>query len=138
MQSTNAALQRTAPRANSTRHWLLALTSMLCVLALTSCGVSTPPRPAPPQIPAELIALLKPIPPIDSRLTTPCPALPLATDDRATTLIRLQQRTAALSHACAEQLLGLAAAARARERIEAERIDRAARAMEPITLRRED
>ena len=120
--------QRTRLRAIWAARWLRALICATCMLAVTSCAPGT--MATRPAIPAELLALLHPIPPVDASLTMPCSALPLATDDSITTLLRNHAQVSALYHQCAGRADGLAAAARQRERIETERIARAASALQ--------
>jgi hypothetical protein len=121
------ALLRTPLPAAWTAPWLRGPILMLCVLALASCARGT--QATRPTIPAPLLALLTPIPAVSAQATMPCPALPLAADDRLPTLLRNHQAVAAQYHQCAESNAGLAKQARERERIEAERISRATAAM---------
>lgn len=130
MSWTKNALLRTQPHVAWTAPWLRGLTLTLCVLALASCAHGT--QATRPTIPAPLLALLTPIPPVDASLTGPCPALPLASDDRVSTLLRNHQAVAAQYHQCAGSKGGLAAQARERERIEAERISRATAAVKGL------
>lgn len=116
-----------ARHVTSIAPWLRALISLTCVLGLTSCARGT--MATRPTIPAELLALLTPIPTVDQSLTGPCPPLPTAADDRVPTLLRNHAQTSALYHACASRHAGLSAASRERERIESERVARAAAAM---------
>lgn len=127
MSSPKNAALRMPLRAHSIAHWLRALIWIACVLALTSCAHGT--QATRPAIPAPLLALLTPIPPVSDSLTVPCPALTMAQDDRVATLLRNHLATAALYHQCAGSQAGLSAAARERERIEAARITRAAQAL---------
>lgn len=107
-----------------------ALILIACVLALTSCGHGIRPTPAEP-IPAALLALTSPLPNVEVALTQPCPAqLPPAPDDALPGLIRNHRESASLYHDCKQRHARLAAAARARERLEAERIERARAAMQ--------
>ncbi|RPE81832.1 hypothetical protein [Vulcaniibacterium tengchongense] len=95
---------------------------------LSSCARGTRPTPA---IPPELLALVNPIPPIGADLTSPCPAeLPPVVDRSLLGLARNHLASAALYHDCKDSKARLAAAARERERIEAERIERARQALE--------
>lgn len=114
-------------RAISTARWLRVLILVLCALATTSCVHGT--QATRPTIPAPLLVLLHPIPPVDTSLTAPCQALPLAADDALPTLLRNHAQVAALYHQCAARMAGLTAQARERERIEAERIARATAAL---------
>lgn len=123
----NAAL-RMPRRAHSIAHWQRAPIWIACALVLTSCASGT--RATRPTIPAPLLALLTPIPPVSDSLTVACPALPIAQDDRVATLLRNHTATAALYHQCAGSQAGLSAAARERERIEAARIARATQSLQ--------
>ena len=128
---TPSSARKRAPGLHATpsARWLPALTCLICALALTSCARGTRPTPVEP-LPAELLALLAPLVRLDPTLTRPCPAaLPQAEDDRAATLIRNHQDSAAIYHACKDRQGALAEAVRERERLEAERIDRARRAL---------
>lgn len=120
----------TPPCNGSSRScWLPALIWTICALALTSCATGTHRTPAEP-LPAALLALLSPVPAVEQALTSPCPPeLPAAPDDRVPTLLRNHDESAAIYHACKDGKASLAAAARERERIEAERIERARAAM---------
>jgi hypothetical protein len=126
MNSKDAAAQPMPPRAAWIARWTLAPICAMCALALTSCGLGTQATRA--TIPPEVLALLHPIP------ATPlppaeCPPLPLATDDSIPTLTRNHGRVSALYHQCAGRGDGLLLLLRKRERIEAERIARAAAAL---------
>lgn len=118
---------RRMPPRRSWKTRSLAILLLACALALTSCGRGTRPTPA---IPPDLLALVNPIQPVGSDLTAPCPPIPPAIDSSLAGLGRNHQQAMAIHHNCADQLGRLAAAARERERIEAERIERARRALE--------
>ncbi|MDP1696482.1 MAG: hypothetical protein Q8L45_01635 [Xanthomonadaceae bacterium] len=116
----------TPPRDRSTAPWLRVLTCVTCMLVLTSCAHGTLATRA--TIPPEVLALLHPIPP------TPMPAaqclpLPPATDDSIPTLLRNHGVVSALYHQCAGRAESLQRLLTERERIEAERIARAAAAL---------
>lgn len=87
----------------------------------------------PVAIPAPLLALASPLPPLDPALTAPCPNLPLATDDAVPALIANHVSSAALYHACRQRQARLSEAAQARQRIEQERINRANAALQEVT-----
>jgi hypothetical protein len=119
-----------APPAPLPRSWktpLLAILLLACVLVLTSCGRGTRPTPV---IPPDLLALVNPIQQVGSDLTAPCPPIPPAIDSSLAGLGRNHLQAMALHHECAARHARLADAARERERIEAERIERARRALE--------
>lgn len=130
MTSTASAGAPKPPPATCTPPWLRALTWLMCALALTSCAAGIKRTPVPTPIPAPLLALLTPIPPVDQSLTGLCQDLPPAEDDRATALIENHVEVAARYHACASRQAGLSRASRERERLEAERIERARAALQ--------
>lgn len=74
--------------------------------------------------------LVTPVPRLGPDQTAPCPDLPEATDPTLAGLGRNHLQVAALYHDCKARQQRLAAAARERERIEAERIRRAREALE--------
>lgn len=130
MTSPPTTLLRPPPRANSTPPWRRALISTTCALALTSCASSTPRVPAPPPIPAPVLALLTPLPQIPDEALRPCPpTLPPLPDDRASTLARGDLAAASQYHACRRQHQGLAEAVRERQARERARIERAAESL---------
>lgn len=128
--TSNAIARRRRPPARSWNRPLLAiLTCLLCALTLSSCARGTRPTVVP--IPPELLALTAPVPPVTPDLTAPCPAeLPPALDPSLLGLGRNHLQAAAIYHDCKARQRRLAAAARERERIEIERIERARRALE--------
>lgn len=100
---------------------------LLAVLALTSCAHGTRPTAA---IPAALLALVNPVPPVGPDLALPCPAaLPPAVDPSLGGLGRNHLRATQIYHDCRDRHARLADAARERERIEAARIERARQAL---------
>lgn len=106
----------------------MILLALLVLLALTSCARGTRPTAA---IPAELLALVNPIERIGEDLTAPCPReLPPAVDASLAGLGRNHNQTAQIYHDCKDSKARLADAARDRERMELERIERARRALE--------
>jgi len=109
----------------------LRLTLLLtAVLALTSCAHGTR---ATAEIPPPLLALVSPVPPLPPELTAPCPqTLPPAVDSRIGGLGRNHLQSAAIYHDCRAAQASLAAAARERERIELQRIERARQALEQL------
>lgn len=129
MTSNVSAVLRTPPRAPCATRWLRALIWLTCALALTSCGLGMMRTPAPTPIPATLLALLTPIPPVDHSLTEPCPRLPPAADDQVPTLIANHAEVSGTYHQCRGRHAGLAKATRERERLAAERIERARAAL---------
>lgn len=130
MHSRPAHTRTHASSSSWSTHWLHALIWTLCALALSSCAHGTRPTPGSP-IPRELLVLMEPIPSTPDRLVQPCPAvLPAATDDAVPALLRNHRLGAGLYHACRERHAGLSEAVRTRERIEAERIERARAAMQ--------
>lgn len=130
MTSTKTAGPPKPPLATCAPRWRRAPIWMVCVLATTSCAAGIKRIPAPPPIPAPLLVLLTPIPPLDQRLTETCAELPMAPDDRATTLIENHVEIAARYHDCSARQAGLSRAGRERERLEAERIARARAALQ--------
>lgn len=83
------------------------------------------------EIPPALLALVNPLPPIGEDLTAPCPAqLPPAIDPSLAGLGRNHLQAAAIYHDCKDGKARLASAARDRERLELERIERARQALE--------
>ncbi|MFX6099346.1 hypothetical protein ABTF38_14050, partial [Acinetobacter baumannii] len=83
------------------------------------------------EIPAALLALVTPLPPIGEDLKAPCPAtLPPAVDPSLAGLMRNHLQAAALYHDCRDRQRRLAAAASEREARELERIERARKALE--------
>lgn len=109
-------------------RWLAILLCLLAAPTLSSCAHGTRPTP---DIPPELLALVIPLPPLGEDLTAPCPQqLPPAVDPSLPGLGRNHLDSAALYHDCKDGKRRLADAARARERAELERIERARRALD--------
>lgn len=125
----NATALPRPPRASSSNVRSLAiLLPLAAALLLSSCRHGTP-RTA--ELPRELLALVSPLPPIGEDLTAPCPAhLPPAIDPSLAGLGRNHLAAAAIYHDCKDGKARLASAARERERLEMERIERARRALE--------
>lgn len=95
---------------------------------LISCGHGTRRTP---EIPPELLALVVPVQPVGADLTTPCPqSLPPAVDASLAGLGRNHLQVTAIYFDCQARQNRLAEAARAREALELQRIERARRALE--------
>lgn len=128
MTSNATARPLLPPAGCSNRRSLAIPLALLLALTLTSCAHGTR-RTA--EIPAELLALVNPIQPVGEDLTAPCPAeLPPAIDSSLAGLGRNHLAVTGIYHDCKDGKSRLAAAARDRERIELERIDRARNALE--------
>lgn len=109
-------------------HWRAIPIWLACVCLMTSCAHGMRPTP---DIPAPLLALLTPLPPIGEDLKAACPdALPPAIDPSLAGLMRNHQQTAALYHDCKDRQRRLAGATREREARELQRIERARKALE--------
>ncbi len=109
---------------------VLALILPVCLLALISCASGTVRMPEP--IPGEILALMQPQPSPDANLLVPCPALPQTNSGLIPDLLRNHLAAANMSNACAQKHQGLIDAEAERKRFEAERIDRATKALEKI------
>lgn len=84
-----------------------------------------------PEIPPELLALVTPVQPVGEDLTSPCPAqLPPAADSSLAGLGRNHLEVVGIYFDCRSHQQRLAQAARAREALELQRIERARRALE--------
>ncbi|MES7047943.1 hypothetical protein U6S72_12235 [Cutibacterium acnes] len=112
----------------SKARWRAIPIWLACACLMTSCAHGTRPTP---EIPAALLALVTPLPPIGEDLKAPCPAtLPPAVDPSLAGLMRNHLQAAALYHDCRDRQRRLAAAASEREARELERIERARKALE--------
>jgi len=122
------AVPRPQRARSSSRRSLAILLPLLLAPLLSSCRHGTP-RTA--EIPPALLALVTPLPPIGEDLTAPCPQhLPPAVDPSLAGLGRNHLQAAAIYHDCRAGRARLASAARDRERMEVERIERARQALE--------
>lgn len=84
-----------------------------------------------PEIPAALLALTAPLPPVGEDLAADCPqTLPPALDPSIAGLSRNHLQSAAIYHDCRAGKHRLAEAVRERERLELERIERARQALD--------
>lgn len=88
-----------SPRTSARRwsNWpTAALICAICTLATTSCATGTAAMPAPDY------ASPPPAPPpgLQANQRTPCPPLPLATDDSALALLANHDQIAAIAHDC--------------------------------------
>lgn len=118
------------PASNWSKPLRATLLALLFALTMTSCAHGTHPTAS---VPAELLALLNPVPPLGPDLTAPCPTeLPPAIDPTLAGLGRNHLQVVAIYFDCESGKARLAAAARERERIEAERIERARQALERV------
>lgn len=110
----------------------LALICAMCVLALGCSMLGTrriAAEPAP-RLPEALLELLNPLPRFSPASLQPCPEnLPEARSDDVQTLTRNHNDGAAIYHDCKERQHGLALEAQERDRLDAERIERARKAM---------
>lgn len=129
--TSNRTVRRPPPRAMRWRMPSRAiLLVLLPVLMLTSCALGTR-RTA--EIPPALLALVTPVQPVGADLAAPCPQhLPAATDASLAGLGRNHLAVAALYHDCKDGKQRLADAARERERLELQRIERARQALEKL------
>lgn len=127
--NTTARWQRPPPKRWSAPLPLILLL-LTAALLLTSCAPGTR---ATAEIPAELLALVNPVQAVAPDLTVPCrQALPPAVDTSLPGLGRNHLQAAAIYHDCKDAKARLAAAARERERIELQRIERARRALDQL------
>lgn len=109
-------------RLSKTMLWLL------WSLTLTSCVPGTVRTQATPP---EVLALTAPLPATDESLLAQCPeTLPEAIDPSIAGLGRNHIESAAIYHDCRARHSRLGDAVRERERIEAERIERARKAIQ--------
>lgn len=129
MTSNETALPPRKPANCCAPRWRAAPIWLACAWALSSCALGTRPTAAAP-IPAEVLALLAPMERISPDLKAPCPSLPLAADDALDTLARNHWEVTALYDNCAAGKYRLGNAVDARDRLEAERIERAQRALD--------
>ena len=128
MTSNTTARQRPRRASCWSTPLLAILLLAIAMPTLTSCAHGTPPTAA---IPPELLTLLNPVQPVNADLTAPCPEqLPAAVDSSLPGLGRNHLVAAATYHDCKDSKARLAAAARDRERIESERIERARKVVE--------
>lgn len=108
-------------------RWLPALILLMCV-SVAACSMRGTPRT--PGVPPELLELVNPLPPIDRNLLQPSPAeLPAAQSDDVPALIRNHQAGANLYHDLQIRHWGLVEQVKTHEAQEAERIERARKAL---------
>lgn len=123
MRSPNSTrLQTTFNRASIVAWILLAACS-----ALTSCATSTPRAQVAP--PSEVLELLSPLPGPDPALLQPCPELPPLVNDLATTMAVQSIHDARQYFDCKSRHRGLSDYEHERQKQEAARIERAAKAL---------
>lgn len=128
MTSNATAVPQRQPVRSLNARSLAIVLPLLLVPLLSSCRHGMP-RTA--EIPPALLVLVNPLPPIGADLTAACPAeLPPAIDPSLAGLGRNHLQAAAIYHDCKDRNARLASAARERERLELERIERARQALE--------
>jgi hypothetical protein len=123
------AAKRSACNYNWRRRWRLVLICVLCVWGLSSCKHGTMRIVG---VPAEVLALTQPLDPVPGEYRKPCPdSLPLASSDDVPTLFRNHvNEVTPVYRACRDNNNALVKAVAAREKKEAERIQRAAAALD--------
>ena len=132
MSATKTAVKWPSSEASWKTLSRFALTLLLCVLAVSCKGFGTRRTAVEPlpRLPEALLELLNPQPRFDPAGLQPCPPnLPEARSDDVPTLIRNHVEVAGIYHDCRLKHEGLGNAARERERLDAERIERARKAM---------
>lgn len=120
---------RPASTRNWNVRWLSALTWLMCVLALTSCGRGTMQIA---DTPPEVLVLIQPLEPVPAEFRQPCPEhLPAARDDKLPTLLRNHvEQVAPMYRECRDGKAALIDALDARDRREDARIEAARKALE--------
>ena len=113
------------------RPWHSALTLLTC-MSVAACSTPGTRRieERPGDLPPEVLELLNPLPAFDPNLMQPGPErLPDATGDDVPSLVRNHVESAAIYHDGRRAHVGLIGQARERERLEAERLERARQAI---------
>ena len=128
MMSNATAALRPQPAACWKPRWPAIASCLLLSLILSSCTHGTLRTP---EIPAAVLALAAPLPPIGEDLKADCPpVLPPVIDPSIAGLGRNHLQSAAMYHDCRASKHRLAEAVRERERLEQERIERARLALD--------